>query len=1297
MGDCGRGRIATAVSGCPFAGARRRVSASELPLSRFFLRGLAFAFALALSALVSPRAAFPQTEDLLPSFSPATFAEQLYLLNENVGTVYLPAPSSLGNGPSSLALEPELPDGLQYGQADEIEGSLVNGGSISGTPTESKERTSYTLTLTDTDGDKATLTFFLTVERDDSPEFSPNTYDAQVYVRGERISDLALPKATGGNGTLSYGLSPALPLGLAFDDSTRAISGTPSELKAETVYTLTATDADGDEATLTFSLTVEEDLEPGFSPNTYAAQNYRQNSPVPDLALPKATGGNGTLSYGLSPALPRGLAFDDSTRVISGTPSEVKAETVYTLTATDADGDEATLTFALEVREDLVPAFNPNMYEAQNYTRSVRISPVALPKATGGDGTLSYGFRPDLPAGLAFDGSSLEISGTPTELKSRTPYMLAATDEDGDVATLMFFLSVGEMEVRMMSVQVVNSGGFRIVAPVEPRTTESGDEAMFSVTLAARPDHEVTVALRSSNSREARVSPPEIVFTPDDWNRARTVTVTGLDDDEVDGDQAYRVLLDARSDDERYDSSDPEDIEFLNVDDDASVLSITTSGSVEEGDEGAATEAEFTVELSRPNPREVAVGYMTADGTARRGVDYREAMGMLVFAPGETAKTFSVRINGDGEAEADETFFARLASPSNARIGTAEAGVVISNDDGAVVTPRSPRLLFVGATTVRVVVSVASELDLRVFLPPRLTENGRVMEDVTVTFSPSRESEVDERFGFTGTPADHTLADIDVSPVHDGGLKLCLIGMRRLREAAGDRRLVLLRHSGEWRALPSEPEDERVCSGNVDSFSSFAVGYVAESAPGRFGDVNRTILPELARAMTSSTLAAVKGRLEAAMTRTAAGTGRPADSRKNLRFGGADPLREPDGSPLPLAQALENSSFEVSLAGGMPGVANPHSPTPDPGKIAVWMEGDYRRLSGGDGSAVDWEGGLFGGHLGVDARVGSAFLAGAAVSVFRGSFDYADGAGADGSEGKHRSVMNSFHPYVGFSPSQRFSLWATAGWGFGEIEIDDDRFGRRSGDGRLRTAAAGTNVRLFSSGPTTLDLKGEAWLTRLKVEDGGSMKGMEVDVNRLRMALKGSRALSLASGAALSPSLEIGLHRDGGDGETGVGSELGGGLSYLSPGGTLSAEARGRVLLFHQGDVRRWGAGGAVRFGPGTSGRGFSMSVLPSYGEARSGVERLWRSGAAGWDEDGPAPSLRLETEMGYGLSAFGDRGLLTPYGAFGSSRGEGGSYRAGGRLSLGSAFDVSLEGERLESETGGSEHGLALRGRMKW
>ena len=125
---------------------------------------------------------------------------------------------------------------------------------------------------------------------------------------------------------------------------------------AETGYTLTATDMDGDEATLAFPITVLEDLFPEFA-ETVPAQLYWVGAAIDALALPAATGGNGALTYTLSPALPEGLVFDPETRIVSGTPSVAMAETGYTLTATDMDGDEATLAFPITVLEDLFPEF----------------------------------------------------------------------------------------------------------------------------------------------------------------------------------------------------------------------------------------------------------------------------------------------------------------------------------------------------------------------------------------------------------------------------------------------------------------------------------------------------------------------------------------------------------------------------------------------------------------------------------------------------------------------------------------------------------------------------------------------------------------------------------------------------------------------------------------------------------------------------------------------------------------------------------------------------------------------------
>ena len=117
---------------------------------------------------------------------------------------------------------------------------------------------------------------------------------------------------------------------------------------AETTYTLTATDEDGDAAMLTFALSVASDSRPAFGDSTVTAQRYVIGASV-SLTLPEATGGDGSLVYILLPFLPNGLQFDSDTRTLSGTPSKALTATKYTFSALDVDGDVATLTFTLEV------------------------------------------------------------------------------------------------------------------------------------------------------------------------------------------------------------------------------------------------------------------------------------------------------------------------------------------------------------------------------------------------------------------------------------------------------------------------------------------------------------------------------------------------------------------------------------------------------------------------------------------------------------------------------------------------------------------------------------------------------------------------------------------------------------------------------------------------------------------------------------------------------------------------------------------------------------------------------------
>jgi hypothetical protein len=102
--------------------------------------------------------------------------------------------------------------------------------------------------------------------------------------------------------------------------------------------------------------------------------------------------------------------------------------------------------------------------------------------------------------------------------------------------------------------------------------------------------------------------------------------------------------------------------------------------AADEGDAGARP-LRFAVRLSAASAVPVTVKYATGNETARAPGDYAKRFGTLTFAPGETAKTVNVPVNGDAAVEADERFKFVLYSPSGATVAKALAFGTIRNDD----------------------------------------------------------------------------------------------------------------------------------------------------------------------------------------------------------------------------------------------------------------------------------------------------------------------------------------------------------------------------------------------------------------------------------------------------------------------------------------------------------------------------------------------------------------------------------------------------------------------------------------
>lgn len=94
-----------------------------------------------------------------------------------------------------------------------------------------------------------------------------------------------------------------------------------------------------------------------FSPSEIANQTFTVGTDV-SLNLPSATGGTAPYIYTLTPDPPAGLAFDFSAEhgYLHGTPTAPMPATVYTYTATDANGASAALNFTIAVIEEGIPA-----------------------------------------------------------------------------------------------------------------------------------------------------------------------------------------------------------------------------------------------------------------------------------------------------------------------------------------------------------------------------------------------------------------------------------------------------------------------------------------------------------------------------------------------------------------------------------------------------------------------------------------------------------------------------------------------------------------------------------------------------------------------------------------------------------------------------------------------------------------------------------------------------------------------------------------------------------------------------
>jgi hypothetical protein len=188
--------------------------------------------------------------------------------------------------------------------------------------------------------------------------------------------------------------------------------------------------------------------------------------------------------------------------------------------------------------------------------------------------------------------------------------------------------------------------GFTLSA-TSAQVSESGGGQVRTLRLNSAPQGTVTVALASSDTAVATVTPSSLTFSPANWNLDQSITVTGVDDqkDNLSGANDYRtatIATTVSSTDPAYNVLALADL-AVRVDDDAAEVAslvVDAPGSMQVDESGVATTT-FTVRL-KTQPTATITVPVAVSNASQGGA----AVTALVFTTATWNTAQSVTITG---------------------------------------------------------------------------------------------------------------------------------------------------------------------------------------------------------------------------------------------------------------------------------------------------------------------------------------------------------------------------------------------------------------------------------------------------------------------------------------------------------------------------------------------------------------------------------------------------------------------------------------------------------------------------
>lgn len=174
----------------------------------------------------------------------------------------------------------------------------------------------------------------------------------------------------------------------------------------------------------------------------------------------------------------------------------------------------------------------------------------------------------------------------------------------------------GKRPPQVMMINEDNDSAGFILSAITGSVSEPGSSFELTIRLTAKPTGDVAFMLGSSNPKEGIASPSQLLFSPENWSIPQRITIQGVDDAIIDGNQPFSVVLGAVvSTDPLYLELDPPDIAMVNEDNDLADIFIITNRLDLTEDKNDYPQTTFTVQLKSQPAATVLVDLSSSDET----------------------------------------------------------------------------------------------------------------------------------------------------------------------------------------------------------------------------------------------------------------------------------------------------------------------------------------------------------------------------------------------------------------------------------------------------------------------------------------------------------------------------------------------------------------------------------------------------------------------------------------------------------------------------------------------------------